>query len=434
MKLSLNPFKPIFTSLVPPSGGTRFPELDRLLRLAGIPALLVVLSLWAILPRLDAAPRPWNDELGYFCYLPALFSGQPFDLHMREHAAKSMHHLMATSVRTGKTITCFGVGTALGWLPFYTAAHWANPSLPLGSPPLWQACALGTVCYTMLGLLAVYATLLRFVNRWLAGGIALTMLLASPLLYYASGNPFFSHPFAFCLVAVLLYIAIRPNLTAGSWLACGLLVGLLADVRPQLAICALLPVALHRPTAKSAALFAMAALLALMPQMIYWHALFGSWLVNPQAVIDPHFFSRPAILLTLFSARHGLFTFHPLFALGAAGLLVAAASGRRKMALACLTIFLLQVIINSSAFDWWAGASFGNRRFCDTLPLIALGCGLLLAKFPKATPVLLVFAWWNVCLLAAFGTTLKPAGELNGWNINDVLNMFTCGLKQELFW
>ena len=48
-------------------------------------------------------------------------------------------------------------------------------------------------------------------------------------------------------------------------------------------------------------------------------------------------------------------------------------SGTRSVALACLVALGLQWFVNMLPNDWWAGWSFGARRFIDFVPFVAVG-------------------------------------------------------------
>ena len=69
-----------------------------------------------------------------------------------------------------------------------------------------------------------------------------------------------------------------------------------------------------------------------------------------------------------------LFTWTPVVALAAAGLLVA--WRRDRLVCASAAVFLaVSWYINAAAADWWAGEAFGARRFVSCFPVFCLdGC------------------------------------------------------------
>ena len=81
---------------------------------------------------------------------------------------------------------------------------------------------------------------------------------------------------------------------------------------------------------------------------------------------------------------------------------------------------LLALYVNASVADWWAGASFGSRRFDGALAFFALGLAAAiewllprLERSPVAVVSLLLapFALWNFLMMGAyFGAAIPPDG------------------------
>ena len=126
----------------------------------------------------------------------------------------------------------------------------------------------------------------------------------------------------------------------------------------------------------AAAAMAAVALVVLVPQALVWNDMYGKWSSLPQGAT----FTRPShplVLELLFSARNGWFSTHPLAYAGALGLVVLAWRGprihaqARVVALGLIAALALQVYLNAIILDWWAQASFGQRRLCSmTMPLV----------------------------------------------------------------
>ena len=76
--------------------------------------------------------------------------------------------------------------------------------------------------------------------------------------------------------------------------------------------------------------------------------------------------------------------------------------------------------MNASVYDWWAGASFGSRRFDAALPLFALGIAVSLRwivwqveRCPLVATAALLgpFVVWNAMLMGVyFGGAIPPDG------------------------
>lgn len=111
------------------------------------------------------------------------------------------------------------------------------------------------------------------------------------------------------------------------------------------------------------------ALLVFVPQILEWHIVFGNITELPQGSRYTRL-EAPMIAELLFSARNGWFSTTPIAYLGVIGLFFLP-SRSRLVAAGLLISVLIQVYLNSTILDWWAGASFGQRRLCNvTLPLV----------------------------------------------------------------
>ena len=154
------------------------------------------------------------------------------------------------------------------------------------------------------------------------------------------------------------------------------------------------------------------------PQLVYWKLLYGSFLLVPQGggYVD---LGSPRIEEVLFSSRHGLLSWAPVLWLALAGL---PGFVRRAPALggALAVSTLLALYVNASVFDWWAGASFGSRRFDGALAFFALGLAASIdwivprvQRRPVAAVCLLLapFALWNFLLMGVyFEGAIPPDG------------------------
>jgi hypothetical protein len=87
----------------------------------------------------------------------------------------------------------------------------------------------------------------------------------------------------------------------------------------------------------------------------------------------------PAWSEVLLSSRNGLWPWSPAYVLCTLGLV---ASLRHTPCLTgCLLLAgALQTVINGAVFDWWAGGSFGARRFDSLYVAMAYGGGYLLVR------------------------------------------------------
>ena len=132
--------------------------------------------------------------------------------------------------------------------------------------------------------------------------------------------------------------------------------------------------------------------------------------------------TAPHAAEVLFSPQHGFFFWTPLALLGIAGLVVLAAGPRveaRRVGAIALLMVALQVYVGGSVESWNVAGAFGQRRFVALTVLLAIGVAALAARMrSRGARTLLVAAtiaciWWNVSLIALFGTGLMDRKQLD---------------------
>jgi len=303
----------------------------------------------------------------------------------------------------------FGVGPAIFELPLFAVggaiAELAGSDVNGFSQPEVEASLYASLLASLAALLFAWRLIRRRLDApWTAIAAPLLVLCGGPVIYYAVRQPGYAHPFATLFAAWLIdawdaSFAGAPR-SRRTWAVLGGLFGLAVLARPQLALWGFLLavagvddlvrgrrgagvrglLAAARTAAPGWGLAIAAMLVALLPQLVVWKALYGHlWLV-PQG--DGFMrWDDPAWSETLFSSRNGLFAWAPLYALGGLGLLVAVA--RLPRLAGCLVAGVaLQAVANGAAWDWWAGGSFGGRRFDSCY--LAFGFGLAaLALLPR---------------------------------------------------
>ena len=151
----------------------------------------------------------------------------------------------------------------------------------------------------------------------------------------------------------------------------------------------------------------------LMPQFVVWKVLYDQFFLVPQGskFID---FGELHLGSVLFDLRHGLFLYHPILLIG----LIGCGFLWRKDRILTVSIgivFALQWILNAAISDWWAGWSFGHRRFVNLLPLFALGFGLMIENLRRhailvGVVVVLFTGIWNQLFIFQYIHGLIPRG------------------------
>jgi hypothetical protein len=380
--------------------------------------VLVLAGLW-FLPAVYG--RIGGDGYQYYILLrsPVLDLDLDFD---NDFAGLGAAPVMSVQ---GESTSRMPIGAALTWLPPFLAVHlFALVTSALGAPwradgfgPLYQATiTTSTYVYVFAALVALEAFLRRRLGPAVALLAAIGIFLATPLLYYATANPSMSHGVqaAAATAFVLAWLRAREGDDRRRWLLTGLLGGLVCVIRPQDAVLLALPLLDLLRRGRGALPLAPAFLagpigLGLL-QLGVWLRLYGfafAEVISGQSYVG-HTESFPIDLM--FSARHGLFTWTPLYLAGVLGWAVWA---RRDAWTAALfaTTFGLAVFVNGAMQDWWGSESFGQRRLLGLTPLFAIGLGEALAflrRHPLALPAaaLAALAAWNLQFAYIFNSEM----------------------------
>jgi hypothetical protein len=403
-----------------PARPARWPAaltVPRLFLLAGLAAVLIYAASVAILPR-RYGHIIVGDGVHYYVYLRSLVHDGNLDFtdeygefnRVTTDAGKQINTTLRTP--TGLALNMFAVGPAVAAAPLYLLAHAvslagraAGTPLPTdGYGLLYEGSfALAGVLASVAAAACAYAA----VRRLLPVGPALVgvagVWLGGSLLYYTIASPVYAHAFSALGVAAwfLVWTRLDPR-RLWHWAALGVLGGLMATMRWQEGLFALLPAALWGydvlrgrgatagaldvpagagpptgPRWLAMPVYGLGLALGFLPQMAAWQVLFGAPLAAPQGAsfftwTDPHW------LEVLLSPRNGLFTWTPVALLGVVGLALLTRHTPR-WALVGLAAVALQVLVNGLLLDWWAGAAFGARRFIGGAVFLALGLGWLAA-------------------------------------------------------
>jgi len=411
-------------------------------------ALLFVLTLPLVTPRLRGA-----DEIEYFAYLHSVvFDGDlEFGNEYRyfyDRDPEGLEGFKGTFLErrepgTGRHINFAPLGTALLWSPFYLLAHLgvllaralgASVAADGYSLPYVAAVCYASALMAALGLLLIHDALRRHggVGEPAATWAAAALWLGTPLLFYTTLGPGFSHAASVLAVSLVAWLALRLDAAAApplrDWALAGAAVGLAGLVREQDALYGILPggVLVWR-TLRSrdwgggfarGLLLLGAAVLVFSPQLLAYRAINGDYAPSRLVARKMTWWS-PHFLEVMLSPGHGLFLWSPLLLVAVAGMGFALVRRRPPRTLPLLAAALLsQVWINGAVESWSQAGAFGSRRFVGATVLFAFGLGALFeawrarGKRAWALAVTLLAVWWNVSLMVQFGLRLMDRQRL----------------------
>jgi hypothetical protein len=379
--------------------------------------VLVLLGLW-LLPSVYGVLG--GDGIQYYILLrsPLLDLDLDFDNDFAGLGAPPV-----VSVQ-GEATSRMPIGTALVWSPAFLAVHlvakagewlgWAGPADGFG-PAYAAAVATATYAFVLAALLLLEAALRARYGRALGLLAVAAIWLATPLGFYSTAAATMSHGASAgaAILFVLAWLRARETEAVRPWAWAGLAGGLMLAIRPQDGVLLVLPLLdmLGRGRRGRAALAFLAGPLAFAAlQLAVWLRLYGldfAGVVSGQSYVG----RTPLFPLELmFSARHGLFTWTPLYLAAPLGWLTLARRDPRLAALFGLG-FTLAVLVNSAMQDWWGSESFGQRRLLGVTPLFAFGLAEALAFLRRRPLVMLggataALVLWNSQLAVLYNSRL----------------------------
>ena len=419
--------------------------------MSGRRALVVVfvLTLPLVTPKIRGA-----DEIQYFSHLRSLAFDRDVDFENEyrwfvAHDPQGLAGFRETFLErreaaTGRPINFTPIGCALLWSPFYALAHVGvlggralGSSVPADgfSRPYQAAACYGSAVYGFVGLLLLHDVLKRRFAEPAASWATAGVWLASPLLYYMSLAPGFSHANSVFAVALVLWLSLRARKSGrlSDWALAGLAGGLCGLIREQDALFLLIPAGLivwsqARLDDRVRALVALGATAALCfaPQLLVYQATNGTF--SPSKLVTRKMsWTSPHSLEALFDPAHGLFFWSPLLLLATLGLIHHAWRRRGALGLLLLGALLLQVWINGAVESWHLAGAFGSRRFVGATPLFAFGLAALFQALDRrrhwVLAVLTLSVWWNLSLMVQFGLKLMDRQRLDWPRV--AINQFT---------
>lgn len=419
-------------------------------------SLLFVLSLPAVTPRIYA-----SDEIEYFAYLRSLWFDRDvsFENEYRYFYEKGIARspgfhetFLERTTETGRRINFGTLGCTILWAPFYAAGdiaarvmHAAGRSVEVNG---FSSAYIASVCYgsAVYGFLAVLLSLA--ISRRIVGvGTvpALAVWFGTPLLFYMYVTPPMSHACSAFAVStfVLTWLVVRKRWSLGGLATLGGVAALMTLVREQDVflvagpaldlVWTVLTRLRHDDTATEPAGVLAARVPAaivtfgvvFLPQALSYLSLNGR-LGPSQLVTRKMTWWSPHLVQVLLSPEHGFLFWTPLAALGMLGLALAIFVPSRlaesdapaQVAVCAMVMLVSQVYIAGSVESWTVAGAFGQRRFVALTPLLAIGIAALIRNARSTWSGALVIAsiivciWWNVGLMAQFGSGLMDRQRL----------------------
>ncbi|MBS1777284.1 MAG: hypothetical protein JSS64_13500 [Bacteroidetes bacterium] len=363
--------------------------------------LLIALSfisyrIWSIPHNRPLVVTTW-DAFGYYVYLPAFFIYKDAKTLNWLDSTDQKYHLtggsgwQAEKLENGNYTFKYLGGVAIMQMPLYFIGHFVAGLLSFPqdgfSPPYQYAITFGALLYSLLGLVVLRRTLLRYFDDIIVAVTLLLTALATNLMQYAVDDNGQSHVYIFMLYAFVLAATDSWHRKPRAWIAftLGYIIGLATMSRPTEAIMLLIPL-LWNTNGKSVAkekwrlvwankshvyLSIIGGLSGVLPQLLYWKYSTGSFIYD---VGSKWVFLNPWFRVLL-GWEKGWFIYTPVTIFFVIGLFFLKKFPFKN---AILWFCLINIWIIISWDDWRYGGSYSTRALVQSYPIFAFGLAAFL--------------------------------------------------------
>ncbi len=224
-------------------------------------------------------------------------------------------------------------------LPFFLVAHgyekWRGlPALGY-SDTYDNVIKASSLFYAILGSVLIFLVLKRRFTLTQSSITVLLIFSCTNLFWFTVFQAGMAHVPLYFLYALLVWLTLRLYEKQSNilFICCGLVAGVITLIRPTDILCLLIPILFNvydRETAKARIgflkehkmqllLFAMAFMVPIMPQLLYWKMITGSYVYYSYG--DQSFsWSDPKIIEGLFYFSNGWFPYSPIMLFSIVGL------------------------------------------------------------------------------------------------------------------
>ncbi len=393
-----------------------------------------------------------SDGQGYYMYLPAFFIYHDPEMHFidgldRVDAQDGTYY----QTESGAYVDKYTMGTALLQSPFFLIAHLATLVVDKdganGFTALYQWFnIISAAFWFFVGAFFSYKIASKYTEEKNAIWAVALCTFGSNLFHFFSYDACFSHVYSFALISIFIWLIIQVEQQEDkTWklFILGLIYGFIMLVRVTDATVIILyglfgvtsgkmfvdrmkkifnPKRLLLPIA--------GAVIAFLPQMLYWLRTAGKLFLNSYGETDQGFiyWYCPKVLNVLFLVNKGIFFWCPLLLF----FVVFAVIQRKKIKelfLPFIVFFLVYVYVVSS---WWAyefAGGFAHRIFVNIMSLFILFGSLAIERIREMKAVIrytlygviTLMICWTMVLMFAYWYYVVPFA---GYTMNDIANAF----------
>ena len=277
------------------------------------------------------------------------------------------------------------MGVAMLQLPGYLLAHWLAGLLGYAqdgwSAPYHFAVGFSGLLAFLIGLFFIRKSLEKRFSTTVSDMTVICIALMTNAFYYGVLDGAQSHIYSFMLLSIAIYLFDRwtEKKNEKDFLIASFCFGLLVLIRPTNGIFLIYPLLyliinktlVNKYLIKPLLIGLLAFLLPIIPQLVFWKMVSGSWVFYSYG--DEHiYWLSPHIWEGLFSFRNGWLIYTPIMLLAFVGIPFLRKIDR-PMTWALSFILPLHVYIVFSWWCWYYGSSLSMRPMIDLYPLFAFG-------------------------------------------------------------
>lgn len=331
------------------------------------------------------------DVLHYYAYLPATFIHHDLTLKFtRTNNSYYSQYFWPRVLPNDNLIILTTMGMSYMYAPFFVAVHyplkWFGEAATGYTPPYKIALILSSIFWFTIGLYFLRKLLLRYFSDQVTAFTLIATVLATNLFFYVTDEPAMSHAYSFALYALFIYFVDSwfKNPKTKYSIAIGLLIGVIALIRPSNAVIVLLLPLWGVDSFKSLVdrvklffhkypqilIMLVATILTWIPQVIYWKYVSGQYFVFTYGEKGKFFFDNPQFFRVLLGFRKGWLIYTPIMIFAIIGL-IPLWKKNRNLFWAVITFFVFNLWIVCSWWLWWYGGSYGMRALIESYAIMA---------------------------------------------------------------
>jgi hypothetical protein len=351
-----------------------------------------------------------GDAGGYYMYLPSTFIYHNHTHVMELPTDRGIDQMIIDGVKKwpelnkptpkGYILNQYTYGVALMELPFFAAAHAYELATGGGANGFSQsysdAIKLSSIIFALLGLVLTYRVLRNYFSATVALLASVVVYLGSNLFWFTICEAGMAHVVLFFLYALLVFLTIRlyRRPSAATFATLGLAAGVITLIRPTDIICLLIPllygvsnrrafsqrIQFIRSNGRGILVAALLFILPMIPQMIYWKTLSGSFIYYSYGS-QTFDWRHPHIIDGLFSGFNGWLAYSPAMVFAVLGLFLYRSVKDWNW---CLwTLFPLYAYIIYSWYCWYYINGLGSRPMIHLYALMAIPLAAFLVFMEK---------------------------------------------------